>query len=77
MSSSWSLQGFELINTVAVEMLFIVARLQTALRLGILAALLCAMNGCGGPSHDIIGKWRTADQRMVWEFSNGSVVWQR
>lgn len=76
MSSSWSLQGFELINTVAVEMLFIVARLQTALRLGILAALLCAMNGCGGPSHDIIGKWKTADANaLVWEFSpNGSVV---
>ena len=55
---------------------FIAARLQTALRLGILTALLCAMSGCGGPSHDIIGKWRTADANaLVWEFSpNGSVV---
>ncbi len=57
-------------------MLFIVARLQTAMRLGVLAALLCAMNSCGGPSHDIIGKWKTADANaLVWEFSpNGSVV---
>ena len=34
------------------------------------------MNGCGGPSRDIIGKWKTADATaMVWEFSpNGSVL---
>ena len=57
-------------------MLLIVARLQTALRVSILAALLYAMNGCGGPSRDIIGKWKTADvTAIVWEFSpNGSVV---
>jgi hypothetical protein len=41
-----------------------------------LAVLLCAMTGCGGPSHDIVGKWRTPDaSAMVWEFSkNGAVV---
>ena len=57
-------------------MLFIVARLRNALRLVVLAALLWAMNGCGGPSHDIIGKWKTANANaIVWEFSpNGSVL---
>ena len=42
-----------------------------------LTVLLCAMIGCGGPSHDIVGKWRTSDDpnTIVWEFSqNGSVA---
>ena len=41
-----------------------------------LAILLCAIAGCGGPSRDIVGKWRTSDGgAMVWEFSkNGSVL---
>lgn len=57
-------------------MLFIVARLRNALQLVVLAALLSAMNGCGGPSRDIIGKWKTADANaIIWEFSpNGSVL---
>ena len=40
------------------------------------AVVFCLMAGCGGPSHDIIGKWRTSDAgAMVWEFSkNGSVL---
>ena len=42
-----------------------------------LAALLYAIAGCGGPSHDIIGKWRMSQDAnaMVWEFSkNGAVL---
>jgi hypothetical protein len=41
------------------------------------AFLLCAMTGCGGSHHDIVGKWRTAgdSSAMVWEFSkNGAVL---
>ncbi len=57
-------------------MLSIGPGLRSEFRLIILAALLCAMNGCGGPSHDVVGKWRTADANaIVWEFSpNGSVL---
>jgi hypothetical protein len=71
------LQGFAQINTLASSMsLSICSRLKTALCLVIFAALICAMNGCGGSSRDIIGKWRTADANaIVWEFSpNGSVL---
>ena len=42
-----------------------------------LAVLLCGIAGCGGPSHDIVGKWRMSQDAnaMVWEFSkNGAVV---
>ena len=42
-----------------------------------LAVLFCAIAGCGGPSHDIVGKWRMSQDAnaMVWEFSeNGAVV---
>src|SRR5260370_35850747 len=41
------------------------------------AALFCLMVGCGGPSRDIIGKWRMSQDAnaMVWEFSgNGAVL---
>jgi hypothetical protein len=57
-------------------MLLIVAHRRSAFRLVIVAALLCALNGCGGPSNDIRGKWRTADANaIVWEFlPNGSVL---
>ncbi len=35
------------------------------------AVFLCAMFGCGGPSHDIVGKWHTPGDAnaVVWEFS--------
>ena len=39
--------------------------------------LFCLMTGCGGPSHDIIGKWRMSQDAnaIVWEFSgNGAVL---
>src|ERR1041385_3533992 len=42
-----------------------------------LAVLLCAIAGCGGPSRDIVGKWRTSGDAnaLVWEFSeNGSIL---
>jgi hypothetical protein len=42
-----------------------------------LAVLLCGIVGCGGPSHDIVGKWRMSGDAnaMVWEFSkNGSLL---
>ncbi len=42
-----------------------------------LAVLLCDITGCGGPSRDIVGKWRMSGDAnaMVWEFSqNGGVV---
>jgi hypothetical protein len=42
-----------------------------------LAVLLCGIAGCGGPSHDIVGKWRMSQDAnvMVWEFSgNGAVL---
>ena len=53
-------------------MRFIISRL----RLGVLAILLCALSACGGPSHDILGKWKTADTNaMVWEFfPDGTVL---
>ena len=52
---------------------FVFARWKS---LTLLAALLNAMSGCGGPAHDILGKWKTADaSAIVWEFSpNGAVL---
>lgn len=46
------------------------------LNLVVLAVLLCAITGCGGPAHDILGKWKTADaDAIVWEFSpHGAVL---
>ena len=55
---------------------FIFPRDQFRFGIVALTVLLCAMAGCGGSSHDIVGQWRTSDaSAMVWEFSkNGSVV---
>jgi hypothetical protein len=41
-----------------------------------LAFSLLALTACGGPSRNIVGKWRTSEDpnAMVWEFSkNGSL----
>src|SRR5207247_8787934 len=41
------------------------------------AVLLGAIAGCGGPSHDIVGRWHMSGDAnaIVWEFSNnGSVL---
>ncbi len=35
------------------------------------------MAGCGGPSHNVVGKWRMSQEdanAMVWEFSNNRAV---
>ncbi len=42
-----------------------------------LGVFLCVTAGCGGPSQDIVGKWRMSGDAnaMVWEFSkNGAVA---
>jgi hypothetical protein len=36
--------------------------------------LLCAMLGCDNSQNDIVGKWQTAGDAMVWEFSKDSSV---
>jgi hypothetical protein len=40
------------------------------------AVLLSILAACGGPSHDIIGKWRSsADPNgVVWEFAGNGLV---
>jgi hypothetical protein len=40
------------------------------------AALLCSLTVCGGPSHDIVGKWRTSDDpnTVIWEFASNRAV---
>ena len=56
---------------------FIFVRYKSRLVVIALAVLLCAMAGCGGPSHDIVGKWHTSGDAnaLVWEFSkNGSLL---
>jgi hypothetical protein len=69
------LRGIERINTLANSMSFIYSRLRILLPLVVLAVLFCALTGCGGPSHDIIGKWRTSDaSAIVWEFSPNGIV---
>jgi hypothetical protein len=58
-----------------MESIFV--RCKPRLRIIILAVLLSAMAGCGGPSRDVVGKWRLSQEAdaMVWEFSkNGAVV---
>ncbi len=52
-------------------------RHKSQLAIVALVALLYAIAGCGGPSHDIIGKWRMSQDAnaIVWEFSkNGAVL---
>src|SRR2546425_13169160 len=56
---------------------FSLLRYKARLAISVVAVLLCAMTGCGGPSHDIVGKWHTPGNAnaIVWEFSgNGSVL---
>ncbi len=64
-------------ETIPTIMQSISARYKS--RLGIIAStvLLCAMAGCGGPSHNVVGKWRMSQEdanAMVWEFSNNRAV---
>lgn len=46
------------------------------LRLLIGAVLLSFVAACGGPSRDIIGKWRTSSDpnAVVWEFASNGLV---
>jgi hypothetical protein len=64
-------------ETIPTVMQSIFARYKS--RLGIIAStvLLCAMAGCGGPSRDVVGKWRMSQDAnaIVWEFSkNGALL---
>jgi hypothetical protein len=46
------------------------------LRLLISAVLLSFLTGCGGPSSEIVGKWRTSSDpnAVVWEFASNGLV---
>ena len=56
---------------IPIVMPFSFVRYKARLAISALAVLLCAMAGCGGPSHDIVGKWHTSGDAnaIVWEFS--------
>lgn len=65
-------------ETIPTVMQSIFALHKSRLRIIALAVLLSAMAGCGGPSRDVVGKWRMSQEdanAMVWEFSkNGAVL---
>jgi hypothetical protein len=46
------------------------------LRLLISAVLLSVLASCGGPSREIVGKWRTSSDpnAVVWEFASNGLV---
>jgi hypothetical protein len=46
------------------------------LRLLIAAVLLSVLAACGGPSREIVGKWRTSSDSnaVVWEFAPNGLV---
>ena len=46
------------------------------LRLILSAVLLLGLIGCGGPSRDIVGKWRTSQDAnaVIWEFDRNGLV---
>jgi hypothetical protein len=46
------------------------------LRLLSSAVLLSLLVGCGGPSREIVGKWRTSSDQnaVVWEFADNGLV---
>jgi hypothetical protein len=46
------------------------------LRLLISAVLLSVLAACGGPSSEIVGKWRTSSDSnaVVWEFASNGLV---
>jgi len=64
-------------KTIPTVMQSIFVRYKSRLGIIVLAVLLSAMAGCGGPSRDVVGKWHMSQDAdvMVWEFSkNGAVV---
>jgi hypothetical protein len=65
----------EWLERIPAVMAFMFRRNQSRFGIIALAILLCAIAGCGGPSRDIVGKWRTSDAgAMVWEFSKNGAV---
>ena len=46
------------------------------LRSLISAVLLSGLIACGGPSHDIVGKWRSSSDPngVIWEFAGNGLV---
>ena len=54
----------------------ILALLKSRLMLVTTAVVLCAMAACGGPRHDIVGKWLMAGDSggMVWDFGKDGFV---
>jgi hypothetical protein len=56
---------------IPIVMPFSFVRYKARLAISAVAVLLCAVAGCGGPSHDIVGKWHTPGDAnaIVWEFS--------
>jgi hypothetical protein len=46
------------------------------LRLLVSAVLLSVLAACGGPSREIVGKWRTSSDpnAVVWEFAGNGLV---
>ena len=64
-------------KTIPTVMQSIFVRYKSRLGIIVLAVLLSAMAGCGGPSRDVVGKWHMSQDAnpMAWEFSeNGSVL---
>jgi hypothetical protein len=49
---------------------------RNQLRLLISALLLSLLVGCGGPSREIVGKWRTSSgpDAVVWEFASNGLI---
>jgi len=45
-------------------------------RLLVSAVLLSILAACGGPSREIVGKWRTSSDpnSVVWEFADNGLV---
>jgi len=64
-------------QTIPTLMQSIFARHKSRLRIIAWTVLLCAIAGCGGSSHHVVGKWRMSQDAnaMVWEFSkNGALL---
>ena len=52
------------------------SRYVLPIRLAFCAALLLVFTACGGPSREIVGKWRTSSDpnAVVWEFAGKGLV---
>ena len=63
-------------QTIPTLMQSIFARHKSRLRIIAWTVLLCAIAGCGGSSHHVVGKWRMSQDAnaTVWEFSNNGAL---